>query len=233
MEKIDNPITRRDFVVKTTMAIGSLVAASVLPKLASSAEFLSASPLPHRYLGSLKVSAIGMGCMNIAGAYRPALDKKESTKLLRAAKEHGVTLFDTAQLYGQGLSEEMVGEALAPFRKQIVIATKFGHDVDFTTKKYLGLNSRPEKIKSSVEGSLKRLKTDYIDLFYQHRIDPQVPIEDVAGAVQDLIKEGKVLHFGLSEAGAATIHRAHAVQKVSAVQNEYSVWTVTGRPTAY
>ncbi len=225
MEKKDSNISRRDFVVKTTMAFGSLATASLLPKFGNSADLQIISALPERYLGSLKVSALGIGCMNIAGAYRPALDKKQAVKLLHKAKDQGVTLFDTAQLYGHGLSEEMVGEALSPFRKQVVIATKFGHEVDFATKKYLGLNSRPEKIKSSVEGSLKRLKTDYIDLFYQHRIDPQVPIEDVAGAVQDLIKEGKVLHFGLSEAGAATIYRAHAVQKVTAVQNEYSVWT--------
>lgn len=146
-------------------------------------------------------------------------------RLIRRAHEKGVTLFDTAILYGPFLSEELVGEALAPVRDQVVIATKFGHAVDPMTKKYLGLNSRPETIRSAVDGSLTRLRTDVIDLLYQHRIDPAVPIEDVAGAVQELIRAGKVRHFGLSEAGAATIRRAHAVQPLTAVTNEYSVWT--------
>lgn len=237
-KKDGTSISRRDFCVRSATVVGGLAGAAVLSKLAglAAAQPVSSaatatvgsaatSTLPLRRLGSLEVSSLGLGCMNIAGTYGPPLDRQQAIKLIRAAHEHGVTLFDTAQLYGLFLSEEMVGEALAPIRRQVVIATKFGHEVDPVAKKYLGLNSRPECIKSSVEGSLKRLRTDTIDLLYQHRIDPKVPIEDVAGAVQDLIKEGKVRHFGLSEAGAATIRRAHAVQPVTAVQNEYSVWT--------
>jgi aryl-alcohol dehydrogenase-like predicted oxidoreductase len=177
-----------------------------------------------RKLGNsdLEVSAIGLGCMSMSFGYGPPADKQEMTSLLRAAVERGVTFFDTAQVYGPFTNEELVGEALAPVREQVVIATKFGFDVD--NRERGGLNSRPEYIKQTVEGSLTRLQVDAIDLLYQHRVDLDVPIEDVAGAVKDLIQEGKVKHFGLSEAGAQTIRRAHAVQPVTAVQSEYSLW---------
>lgn len=178
-----------------------------------------------RRLGSLEVSSLGMGTMNFTGTYAPAPSREDSIALMRAAFERGVTFYDTAQSYAAFLAEELVGEALEPFRSQVVIATKFGYEIDPDTRQNKGLNSHPDYIKRSVEGSLKRLRTDHIDLLYQHRIDPNVPIEDVAGAVQDLIREGKVKHFGLSEAGAATIRRAHAVQPITAVTNEYSVWT--------
>lgn len=178
-----------------------------------------------RKLGSLEVSAMGFGCMNMVWAYGPPVSKNEAIPVIRAAYEQGVTFFDTAEIYGPFTDEEIVGEALAPVRNKVVIATKFGFDIDFETRRINGLNSRPERIKRAVEASLKRLKTDYVDLAYQHRVDPNVPIEDVAGAVKDLIKAGKVKHFGLSEAGGATIRRANAVQRVTAVQNEYSVWT--------
>lgn len=182
--------------------------------------------LPKRKLGSsLEVSALGFGCMEFAYAYGPPTDRQQAINVIRAAYDRGVTFFDTAEVYGPFFSEEMVGEALAPMRDRVVIATKFGFEVDPVTKQRRGLNSRPEYIKRVAEGCLKRLKTGVIDLFYQHRVDPNVPIEDVAGAVKDLIQEGKVRHFGLSEAGGATIRRAHAVLPVTAVQNEYSVWT--------
>lgn len=178
----------------------------------------------RRRLGSLEVSALGMGCQNFAGMYGPPIDRQEAVRIIRAAYDRGVTFFDTAEVYGPFLSEEMVGEALAPIRNRVVIATKFGFDI--TPKGQVrGVISRPDHIKLATEGSLRRLKTDYIDLQYQHRVDPIVPIEDVAGAVQELIREGKVRHFGLSAAGGATIRRAHKVQPVTAVQNEYSVWT--------
>jgi aryl-alcohol dehydrogenase-like predicted oxidoreductase len=187
--------------------------------------------MQKRKLGKsgLEVSALGLGCMGMSFSYGPPKDKGEMTSLLRTAVERGVTFFDTAEVYGPFTNEELVGEALAPFRKQVVIATKFGFDLspDFDPrgmKGLPGLNSRPEHIKQAAEGSLKRLKTDVIDLYYQHRVDPNVPIEDVAGAVKDLIQEGKVKHFGLSEAGVQTIRRAHAVQPVTALQNEYSLW---------
>jgi aryl-alcohol dehydrogenase-like predicted oxidoreductase len=180
--------------------------------------------LARRKLGALEVSALGFGCMNVAGMYNHPLDRQEAIRLIRAAYERGVTLFDTAEVYGPFLGEDLVGEALAPIRDRVVIATKFGFDIA-PNGQVRGLNSRPENIKRVTEASLRRLKTDRIDLHYQHRVDPQVPIEDVAGAVQDLIREGKVLHFGLSSAGGATIRRAHQVQRVTAVQNEYSVWT--------
>ena len=173
----------------------------------------------------LEVSAMGLGCMNFAWAYGPPTNKQDAIKVIRNAFERGVTYFDTAEVYGPFLSEEIVGEAVAPFRDKVVIATKFGFEVDPVTKERRGLNSQPDYIKRVAEGCLKRLNTDYIDLFYQHRVDPNVPIEEVAGAVKDLIKEGKVRHFGLSEAGRATIRRAHVVQPVTAVQNEYSFWT--------
>jgi aryl-alcohol dehydrogenase-like predicted oxidoreductase len=182
--------------------------------------------MKKRKLGKsgLEVSAIGLGCMNLSWAYGPPKDKAQGIELIRAAFERGVTFFDTAEAYGPRINEAIVGEALAPLRDQVVIATKFGFDIG-PDGDFRGLNSRPEHIKQVAEASLKRLKTDRIDLFYQHRVDPNVPIEDVAGAVKDLIREGKVRHFGLSEAGGATIRRAHAVQPVTAVQNEYSVWT--------
>ena len=179
--------------------------------------------MQKRKLGKsgLEVTALGFGCMGLSFGYGPAVDKKEGIALIRAAVERGVTFFDSAEVYGPLFNEELVGEALAPFRKQVVIATKFG----FNLASFPGLNSRPEHIKEVAQASLKRLKTDVIDLFYQHRVDPNVPIEDVAGAVKDLIREGKVKHFGLSEARAGTIRRAHAVQSVTAVQSEYSLWT--------
>jgi aryl-alcohol dehydrogenase-like predicted oxidoreductase len=179
--------------------------------------------MKKRKLGNsnLEVSAIGFGCMNMSFAYGPAADKQEAIAVIRVAVERGITLFDTAEVYGPLTNEELVGEALAPFRDQVVIATKFGFDL----AAFPGLNSQPEHIKQVAEASLKRLKSDVIDLFYQHRVDPKVPIEDVAGAVKELIQEGKVRHFGLSEASAKTIRRAHAVQPVTAVQSEYSLWT--------
>jgi aryl-alcohol dehydrogenase-like predicted oxidoreductase len=178
----------------------------------------------RKLANKLEVSAIGLGCMGLSFAYGPAVDKQTGVALIRAAVEHGVTFFDTAEIYGPFTNEELVGEALAPFRKNVVIATKFGFDIDPVTRQQRGLNSKPEHIKAVAEASLKRLKTDTIDLFYQHRVDPNVPIEDVAGAVKDLIREGKVKHFGLSEAAAPTIRRAHAVQPVTALQSEYSLW---------
>jgi aryl-alcohol dehydrogenase-like predicted oxidoreductase len=178
--------------------------------------------MEKRKLGKsgLEVSAIGLGCMGMSFGYGPAADKQEMIALIRSAVERGVTFFDTAEAYGPFTNEELVGEALAPFRGQAVIATKFGFDTDA----FPGLNSRPEHIRQVAEASLKRLNVDAIDLFYQHRVDSNVPIEDVAGAVKKLIQEGKVKHFGLSEAGAQTIRRAHAVQRVTAVQSEYSLW---------
>jgi aryl-alcohol dehydrogenase-like predicted oxidoreductase len=173
---------------------------------------------------NLEVSAIGLGCMGMSFGYGPPKDKQEMISVIRAAVELGVTFFDTAEVYGPFINEELVGEALAPVRGQVVIATKFGFKFDPETGKQAGLDSRPEHIKQVAEGSLKRLRTDVIDLFYQHRVDPDVPIEDVAGAVKDLIQAGKVKHFGLSEAGVQTIRRAHAVQPVTALQSEYSLW---------
>ena len=183
--------------------------------------------MQKRKLGKsgLEVSALGLGCMGMSFGYGPAKDKQEMISVIRAAVERGVTFFDTAEVYGPFTNEELVGEALAPFREQVVIATKFGFRLDPNTGKQAGLDSRPEHIKEVAESSLKRLGVDTIDLLYQHRVDPDVPIEDVAGAVKDLIQEGKVKHFGLSEAGAKTIRRAHAVQPVTAVQSEYSLWT--------
>jgi aryl-alcohol dehydrogenase-like predicted oxidoreductase len=174
--------------------------------------------------GDLEVSALGLGCMGMSFGYGPAANKQEMISLIRTAVDHGVTFFDTAEVYGPFINEDLVGEALAPVRKQVVIATKFGHDIDPGTGKMRGMDSRPEHIKQVAEASLRRLKSDVIDLFYQHRVDPNVPIEDVAGAVKNLIGEGKVRHFGLSEAGVRTIRRAHAVQSVTALQSEYSLW---------
>ena len=182
--------------------------------------------MQKRTLGNsgLEVSAMGFGCMGLSHAYGPPVDKQAGVALIRTAVERGVTLFDTAEVYGPFTNEELVGEALAPVRDRVVIATKFGFDVDPATgERRGGLNSRPEHITAVAEASLRRLRTDRIDLFYQHRVDPNVPIEDVAGAVKDLIREGKVKHFGLSEAGAKTIRRAHAVQPLAALQSEYSL----------
>jgi aryl-alcohol dehydrogenase-like predicted oxidoreductase len=184
--------------------------------------------MQKRKLGNsgLEVSAMGLGCMGMSFSYGPPKDKQEMIALIRAAVERGVTFFDTAEVYGPYTNEELVGEALAPVRGQVVIATKFGFDLSGSDHRpgAAGVNSQPKSIKQVVEGSLKRLKTDVIDLYYQHRVDPNVPIEDVAGAVKDLIQAGKVKHFGLSEAGVQTIRRAHAVQPVTALQNEYSLW---------
>ena len=182
--------------------------------------------MQKRKLGNsgLEVSAIGLGCMGLSSGYGPATDKSAAITLIRAAVERGVTLFDTAEVYGPYVNEELVGEALAPLRDQVVIATKFGFRIDPATGKQEGLDSRPDHIREVADASLKRLRTDVIDLFYQHRVDPDVPIEDVAGTVKELIKAGKVRHFGLSEAGVNTIRRAHAVQPVAALQSEYSLW---------
>jgi aryl-alcohol dehydrogenase-like predicted oxidoreductase len=184
--------------------------------------------MQKRKLGKsgLEVSALGLGCMGMSFSYGPPKDKKEMTDLLHAAVERGITFFDTAEVYGPFTNEELVGEVLAPFRTKVVIATKFGFDLSGSDHRpgAAGVNSRPEHIKQAVEGSLKRLKTDAIDLLYQHRVDPNVPIEDVAGTVKELIQAGKVKHFGMSEAGVMTIRRAHAVQPVTALQNEYSLW---------
>jgi aryl-alcohol dehydrogenase-like predicted oxidoreductase len=183
--------------------------------------------MQKRKLGNngLEVSAIGLGCMGMSFGYGPAGEKSEMVKVIRAAVEQGVTFFDTAEVYGPFTNEELVGEALAPFKGEVVIATKFGFNIDRQQMKYVGVNSRPENIRRVAEESLKRLNVEVLDLFYQHRVDPEVPIEDVAGTVKDLIQEGKVKYFGLSEAGANTIRRAHAVQSVSALQSEYSLWT--------
>jgi len=182
--------------------------------------------MQKRKLGksNLEVSAIGLGCMGLSFGYGPAVEKQDGVSLIRAAVERGVTFFDTAEVYGPFTNEELVGEALSPYRGKVVIATKFGFKLDPNTGKQLGLDSRPEHIKDVAEASLKRLRVDVIDLFYQHRVDPEVPIEDVAGAVKDLIEQGKVRHFGLSEAGVQTIRRAHAVQPVTALQSEYSLF---------
>jgi aryl-alcohol dehydrogenase-like predicted oxidoreductase len=177
-----------------------------------------------RALGGLEVSAIGLGCMSMSSAYGPASDKGEMIKLIRHAVDLGVTFFDTAEAYGPFANEELVGEALAPVRDRVVIATKFGFDIASDGTRGPGLNSRPEHIRDVAHAAMKRLKVEAIDLFYQHRVDPDVPIEEVAGAVKELIREGKVKHFGLSEASAATIRRAHAVQPLTAVQSEYSLW---------
>src|SRR5512138_15337 len=189
--------------------------------------------MQKRILGKsgLEVSAIGLGCMGMSFGYGPPGDKQEMISVIRSAVERGVTFFDTAEVYGPFTNEELVGEALAPLRDQVVIATKFGFDTSVDPRAMKGggpvLNSRPEHIKEVAEASLKRLQVEVIDLFYQHRVDPDVPIEDVAGVVKDLIREGKVKHFGLSEAGVQTIRRAHAVQPITALQSEYSLWTRT------
>lgn len=179
--------------------------------------------MQKRKLGNLEVSSIGLGCMGMSFSYGPAADKKEMISLIRSAVERGVTFFDTAEVYGPYTNEELVGDALSPVRDKVVIATKFGFGI-VPGEKFHDVNSNPQQIKKAVEGSLKRLKTDIIDLLYQHRVDTNVPIEEVAATVKELIQEGKVKHFGLSEASAQTVRRAHAVQPVTAIQNEYSLW---------
>lgn len=183
--------------------------------------------MEKRKLGNdkLEVSAIGLGCMGMSFGYGPPADKSEMIKIIHAAVDEGITFFDTAEVYGPFTNEELLGEAIKSIKKELIIATKFGFKIDLEQNRHVGVDSRPENIKRVAEASLKRLKIDVIDLFYQHRVDPNVPIEDVAGAVKDLIQEGKVKHFGLSEAGAQTIRRAHAVQPVTALQSEYSLWT--------
>lgn len=231
-----NFISRREFALRSLMAgTGLAFGSSILfaacntrnsenKKEGNAENAQIPSGMPKRKIGALEVSAIGIGCMNAAWGFGDPMSKPAAVKLFRWAAENGQTFFDTAEAYGAWLSEEMVGEALSPIRKDVIIATKFGFAIN-EQGNITGLNSRPENIRKATEGSLRRLKTEYIDLLYQHRVDPEVPIEDVAGTVQDLIKEGKVREFGLSGVGAATIHRAHAVHPVSAVQNEYSVWT--------
>jgi aryl-alcohol dehydrogenase-like predicted oxidoreductase len=221
-------IGRRDFLANAALVgAGLAIGPSVWAASSDQPEARSDKGLPRggnkmktRKLGSLEVSELGSGCMSISANYGPPAHRDQGIKVIRAAHEKGVRFFDTAEVYGPYTNEELVGEALAPFRDQVVVATKFGFDLEAG-----GLNSRPEHIKKALEGSLKRLKTDRIDLYYQHRVDPKVPIEDVAGAIKGLIKEGKVLHFGLSEASAKTIRRAHAVQPVTAIQTEYSLMT--------
>lgn len=211
-------ITRRDFLSKTALVGAGLALAPVAWANDATRLFNGESNMKTRKLGKLAVSELGAGCMSISANYGPPADKSQGIKTIRTTYEQGVTFFDTAEVYGPYTNEELVGEALAPFRDKVVIATKFGFKIGGDA----GLDSRPEHIKTVVEQSLKRLKTDRIDLYYQHRVDPSVPIEAVAGAVKDLIQAGKVMHFGLSEASAKTIRRAHAVQPVSAVQTEYS-----------
>lgn len=226
----ENQLARRRFLAGSLAAGAAALLSSSLHGMAHAAALSSPSAtknrqqprsLPQRRLGSLQVSAIGLGCLPMVGYYGGTYAKKDMIALIRRAYDSGVTFFDTAEVYGPYTSEEWVGEALAPVRDKVVIATKFGFGVE--EGRPTALNSRPDHIRRAVEGSLRRLRTDHIDLLYQHRVDPKVPMEDVAGTVKDLIREGKVLHFGLSEASAASIRRAHAVQPVSAVQSEYSL----------
>jgi aryl-alcohol dehydrogenase-like predicted oxidoreductase len=210
-------LSRRDFLASTAL-IGAGLAVGPLSLAASSDQPKEINKMKTRRLGNLEVSELGFGCMSISANYGPPAPRDQGIKVIRAAYEKGVTFFDTAEVYGPHTNEELVGEALTPFRDKVAIATKFGYDIEAG-----GHNSRPEHIKKVVEGSLKRLRTDRIDLYYQHRVDQKVPIEDVANTIKDLIQEGKVLHFGLSEAGARTIRRAHAVQPVAAIQSEYSL----------
>jgi aryl-alcohol dehydrogenase-like predicted oxidoreductase len=220
----EKSVSRRDFLTNTTLISAGLAvsnfswAASNHSGVTGNLNSKVGCDMKTRKLGSLEVSEIGAGCMSISANYGPPADKEQGIRVMRRAYEKGVTFFDTAEVYGPFTNETLVGEALAPFRDKIIIATKFGFDLEKG-----GLNSRPDHIKKVVEQSLKRLRTDRIDLYYQHRVDPNVPIEDVAGAIKDLIKEGKVLHFGLSEASEKTIRRAHAIQPVTAVQTEYSL----------
>ena len=226
----ENQLARRRFLAGGLAAGAAALLSSSLHGMAHAAALSSPSAtknrqqprsLPQRRLGSLQVSAIGLGCLPMVGYYGGTYAKKDMIALIRRAYDNGVTFFDTAEVYGPYTSEEWVGEALAPVRDKVIIATKFGFGVE--EGRPTALNSRPDHIRRAVEGSLRRLRTDHIDLLYQHRVDPKVPMEDVAGTVKDLIREGKVLHFGLSEASAASIRRAHAVQPVSAVQSEYSL----------
>lgn len=226
----ENQLARRRFLAGSLAAGAAALLSSSLHGMAHAAALSSPSAtknrqqphsLPQRRLGSLQVSAIGLGCLPMVGYYGGTYAKKDMIALIRRAYDSGVTFFDTAEVYGPYTSEEWVGEALAPVRDKVIIATKFGFGVE--EGRPTALNSRPDHIRRAVEGSLRRLRTDHIDLLYQHRVDPKVPMEDVAGTVKDLIREGKVLHFGLSEASAASIRRAHAVQTVSAVQSEYSL----------
>ncbi len=226
----ENQLARRRFLAGGLAAGAAALLSSSLHGMAHAAALSSPSAtknrqqprsLPQRRLGSLQVSAIGLGCLPMVGYYGGTYAKKDMIALIRRAYDSGVTFFDTAEVYGPYTSEEWVGEALAPVRDKVIIATKFGFGVE--EGRPTALNSRPDHIRRAVEGSLRRLRTDHIDLLYQHRVDPKVPMEDVAGTVKDLIREGKVLHFGLSEASAASIRRAHAVQPVSAVQSEYSL----------
>ena len=216
---------RRRFLASTAM-LGAAIAIGPLLGRTAEAQAISTKPkgstsMKQRKLGTMTVSELGAGCMSISANYGPPAPKEQGLKTIRTAFENGVTFFDTAEVYGPYTNEELVGEALQPVRDQVKIATKFGYAIDGTA----ALNSRPEHIRKVVEQSLKRLRTDRIDLYYQHRVDPKVPIEDVAGTVKELIKQGKVLHFGLSEPSVKTIRRAHAVQPVAAVQTEYSLWT--------
>lgn len=220
-------INRRDFITKTSLATAGLIVSSseIASVITDSNDKVPQSNLEKRKLGSLEVSSLGLGCMNFCWFYQPQIDKKASVDVIRSAYDQGVTFFDTAEIYGPFLSEEFVGEATSSFRDKIVIATKFGFDINPDTKQINGLNSRPEHIRKVVEAQLKRLKTDRIDLLYQHRLDKNVPIEDVAGTMKELIQEGKILHYGLSEVGPTAIRKAHAVHPVTAVQNEFSFWT--------
>ena len=219
--------SRRKFIQQTAIASAGLLLAPNLMSASNTSSYSKhinnnkTNNMKTRKLGTLEVSEIGLGCMNMVGNYNPPANHQQSIKTIRTAFENGVRFFDTAEVYGPYTDEKLVGEALEPFRKEVKIATKFGFAIDGT----VGLDSRPERIKKVVEESLTRLRTDHIDLYYQHRVDPNVPIEDVAGTIKELIQQGKVLHFGLSEASAKTIQRAHSVQKVSAVQSEYSLWT--------
>ncbi|MEL4306818.1 aldo/keto reductase [Joostella sp. CR20] len=233
MKKKNQNVNRRDFFTKSAMAtVGISLVYSNLWASGNSLFKRNAKvsklefPLGKRKLGSLEVSEMGFGCMNIAWAYGNPPSKEESVKLIKSAYHSGIRFFDTAEIYGPHTSEKITGEALKEVRNDVVIASKIGFDIDFNTGQMKGgLNSRPEHIKEAVDYMLKRLQTDRIDLLYQHRVDPNVPIEEVAGAFSDLIKEGKILHYGLSEAGAATIRRAHKVHPITAIQNEYSFWT--------
>ncbi|NWF90828.1 MAG: aldo/keto reductase [Ignavibacteriaceae bacterium] len=226
-----NFVSRRQFLTRTALAgAGLLISQSVFGFLSNAKNSSIAAPKvsssTKRKLGSLEVSALGLGCLPMVGFYGGGpRDKNEMIKIIQNAYENGVTFFDTAEIYGPFLDEEILGEAVLHFRKEVVIATKFGFDIDQDTKQMRGLSSKPEIIRKAVEGMLKRLKTDYIDLLYQHRVDPNVPIEDVAGTIKDLIKEGKVIHWGLSEPGLNTVRRAHSELPVTAIQNEYSLWT--------
>jgi aryl-alcohol dehydrogenase-like predicted oxidoreductase len=225
--KLPTSVTRRGFLANAALVAGGIAAAPLalagLPTAGSEAPYRGTDKMNARKLGRLQVSEIGAGCMSINANYGPPVEKSQGIAVIRAAHEHGVSFFDTAEIYGPHTNELLVGEALAPVRDKVRIATKFGFEFDAAGKPTGGLDSRPERIRKAVEGSLKRLRTDRIDLLYQHRVDPNVPIEEVAGAVKELVREGKVLHFGLSEAGPNTIRRAHAVLSIAAVQTEYSL----------